>query len=201
MPRHWFRHLLIGSLALGCGTPSLAADSPWQLRLGVSKIVPTSAPGSILPGEVDIDSDTGPTFNLVYFFTPNLALDVLGGLPFLHDIKLNGAKVGDTRQLPPIISLQWHFAPEAQLRPFVGVGVNYTYFYDEHLDNGAKLELSDSWGLALQAGLDLTLDEHWSLGADLRYARIDSDVKIDGQRVGSVDVDPFVYSLNLAYRF
>ena len=116
-------------------------------------------------------------------------------------IKLNGDKVGSTRHLPPIVSLQYHFLPGAKVQPFVGVGVNYTYFFDEHLDNGAKLELSDSWGAAFQAGVDVAIDEHWSLGADVRYAKINSDVRIAGTKVGSVDVDPTIYSFNLGYRF
>jgi outer membrane protein len=197
----WINPFLAGSVLLAASAPAFSADSPWLVRLGVSKVVPTSDPGDIQPGTIDIDSDTGPTFNIAYFFTPNLAIDVLGGLPLQHDIKLNGSKVGDTKQLPPIVTLQWHFLPDAQVRPFVGVGLNYTYFYDEKLDNGAKLELSDSWGLAFQAGLDVALDDNWSVGGDVRYAKIDSNVKIAGEKVGSVDVDPFVYSLNLAYRF
>lgn len=201
MSLHWLSHATLGALLLAGSLGAHAGDSPWQARIGVSKIVPTSDSGSILPGEVDIDSDTGPTFNLAYFLTPNLAIDVLGGLPFEHDIKLNGSKIGSTKQLPPIVSLQYHFAPEARLRPFVGVGVNYTYFYDEKLDNGADLELSDSWGAAFQVGLDFALDDNWTVGGDVRYAKIDTDVKVDGVKVGSVDVDPTVYSLNLGYRF
>lgn len=201
MSLHWLSHATLGALLLAGSLAAHAGDSPWQARIGVSKIVPTSDSGSILPGEVDIDSDTGPTVNLAYFFTPNLAIDVLGGLPFKHDIKLNGSKIGSTKQLPPIVSLQYHFAPEARLRPFVGVGLNYTYFFDEKLDNGADLELSDSWGAAFQVGLDVALDDNWTLGGDVRYAKIDTDVKVNGVEVGSVDVDPTVYSLNLGYRF
>ena len=201
MSLHWLSQATLGTLLLAGTALAHAGDSPWQARIGVSKIVPTSDSGSILPGEVDIDSSTGPTVNLAYFFTPNLAIDVLGGLPFKHDIKLGGTKIGSTKQLPPIVSLQYHFAPEARLRPFVGVGLNYTYFFDEKLDNGAELELSDSWGAAFQVGLDVALDDSWTLGGDVRYAKIDSDVKVNGVTVGSVDVDPTVYSVNLGYRF
>jgi outer membrane protein len=176
-------------------------DNPWQVRVGVSKIAPTSNPGSITPGRIDIDSDIGPTFNLAYFITPPWAVDVLAGLPFKHDIRLNGSKVGSTRHLPPIVSLQYHFIPEGTFRPYVGVGVNYTHFFDEKLDNGAKLQLSDSWGAAFQAGLDVVIDEHWTVGSDVRYAKINSDVRIAGSKVGSVDVDPTIYSINLGYRF
>lgn len=204
MSLHWFTPTTLGVLLLaGAGAAQAAApgEYAWQARIGVSTIVPTSDSGRIAPGEVDIDNDTGPTFNLAYFFTPNIAIDVLGGLPFEHDIRLAGSKIGKTKQLPPIVSLQYHFAPEARLRPFVGVGLNYTYFYDEQLDNGADLELSDSWGAAFQAGLDYALDDTWSLGADVRYAKIDTHVKVNGVKVGSVDVDPTVYSVNLGYRF
>lgn len=201
MSLHWLSHATLGALLLAGSLGAHAGDSPWKARIGVSKIVPTSDSGSILPGEVDIDSDTGPTFNLAYFLTPNLAIDVLGGLPFEHDIRLGGSKIGSTKQLPPIVSLQYHFAPEARLRPFIGIGVNYTYFYDEKLDNGADLELSDSWGAAFQVGLDFALDDNWTVGGDVRYAKIDTDVKVGGVKVGSVDVDPTVYSLNLGYRF
>ncbi|WXL24825.1 OmpW family outer membrane protein [Ectopseudomonas mendocina] len=197
----WTKPLLLGSALIAASSPVLSADSPWLVRAGISKVVPTSDSGSIQQGEIDIGNDTGPTFNIAYFLTPNLAIDVLGGLPLKHDIKLNGSKVGDTKQLPPIVTLQWHFLPDAQIRPFVGIGLNYTYFYDEKLDSGAKLELSDSWGLAYQVGLDVAIDDNWSVGGDVRYANIDSSVKIAGEKVGSVDVDPFVYSLNLAYRF
>lgn len=202
MSLHWLSHASLGALLLAGATAAQAStEHVWQARIGVSTIVPTSDSGDILPGEIDIDNDTGPTFNLAYFFTPNLAVDVLGGLPFEHDIKLNGSKVATTKQLPPIVTLQYHFAPEAQVRPFVGIGLNYTYFYDEDLDNGADLELSDSWGAAVQAGVDFALDDNWSLGGDVRYAKIDTDVKINGVKVGSVDVDPTVYSVNLGYRF
>ena len=201
MSLHWLSQATFGTLLLAGTALAHAGDSPWQARIGVSTIVPTSDSGSILPGEVDIDNDTGPTFNLAYFLTPNLAIDVLGGLPFEHDIRLGGSKIGSTKQLPPIVSLQYHFAPEARLRPFVGIGVNYTYFYDEKLDNGADLELSDSWGAAFQVGLDVALDDNWTVGGDVRYAKIDTDVKVNGVKVGSVDVDPTVYSVNLGYRF
>lgn len=194
------RALIVSLLAAGT-VPALAADSPWQLRVGLSSIVADSDPGRITPGKITINSDTGPSLNLNYFFTPNLALDVLGGLPFKHTLKLDGSAVGRTRHLPPIVSLQWHLAPQAPVRPYLGLGVNYTYFFDEKLDDGSRLALSDSWGLAGQIGVDLSLNERWQIGADVRYARIASDVKINGDKVGKVDIDPFVYSLTLAHRF
>jgi outer membrane protein len=203
MKFRWPRRITLGAL-LCVATPLVyadTADTPWQVRAGISNIVPTSSPGNIAYGRIDIDSSIGPTFNLAYFITPHWAVDVLGGLPFKHDIRLNGDKVGSTRHLPPIVSLQYHFAPNSTFRPFVGIGVNYTHFCEEDLDGGAKLELSDSWGPAYQVGLDVAIAEHWTLGGDVRYAKINSEVKIAGSKVGNVDVDPTIYSLNIGYRF
>lgn len=197
--------MLTGLTLLTAISPAVAdtALSPWQVRAGASLIVPQSDNGSILnhTADVTIDNQTGPTVNLGYYLTPNWAIDVLGGLPFKHQINVNGNRAGETKHLPPIVTLQYHFRPEATLRPFIGLGVNYTTFLDEKLDSGAKLKLSDSWGLAVQAGLDIAIDDHWSVGADVRYARIDTDVRINGDKVGHVDINPTVYSLNVGYRF
>ncbi|ROH84573.1 OmpW family protein [Pseudomethylobacillus aquaticus] len=177
--------------------------SPWQVRAGASLIVPKSDNGSIIghAADITIDNRTGPTVNLAYFITPNWAIDLLGGLAFKHQINVNGSRAGETKHLPPILSLQYHFRPEATLRPFVGVGLNYTAFVDEKLDSGDKLKLDDSWGPALQAGLDYAIDNHWTIGADVRYARINTKVRINGNDVGDVDVNPTVYSINVGYRF
>ena len=177
--------------------------SPWLVRGGISLIAPKSDNGAILDhtADVTVDNRAGPTVTLSYFITPHWAIDVLGGLPFKHQINVEGDRAGKTKQLPPILSLQYHFRPEATLRPYVGVGLNYTTFIDEKLDNGAKLKLGDSWGPALQAGLDYALNEHWSVGADIRYARISTKAKINGTDVGNVDINPTVYTINVGYRF
>ncbi len=185
---------------------ALAAETEfkhWQVRAGASLIVPTSDSGTIANDSIDvkIGNRVGPTVNLAYFFTPNWSVDVLGGLPFKHQIKFNDAHAGEAKQLPPILSLQYHFNPEGQISPFIGVGVNYTKFLEEKADNGAKVALSDSWGPALQVGLDVALNEQWTVGGDIRYAKINTDVRINGQKLGNVDVDPVVYSLNVGYRF
>lgn len=199
--------LLIAAILSGLFPLSAMASSetlsPWQLRAGISLIVPKSDNGSIIDNTADVTvgNRAGPTFNIAYFISPNWAIDLLGGLAFKHQIDVNGARAGETKQLPPILSLQYHFRPEATLRPYVGVGLNYTAFVDEKLDNGAKLKLGDSWGPALQAGLDYALDQHWTLGVDIRYARINTKVRINGTDVGDVDVNPTVYTFNIGYRF
>lgn len=179
-----------------------ADDNRWLVRGAVTNVNPTSSPGSIFnnTAKVNIDDTFGVTGTISYFFTPNIAADLLVGLPPEHDIIVAGNKA-TTKHLPPILSLQYHFSPNSKISPYVGAGVNYTYFLDEKLKDGGKLKLSSSVGLAAQVGVDIRVNPQWTVGADIRYADIDTDVKINNVNVGNVDVNPTIYSLNVGYRF
>ena len=201
--------ILLGIFSLGLAAAAVTAQaadqaaSPWKVRGAISNVDPTSSPGSILnnTAPVTIDDAWGLTGTISYFLNPNVAVDVLVGLPPKHKINVAGAEAGETKHLPPIVSLQYHFLPNEKLQPYVGLGLNYTYFFDEKLYDGNKLDLTDSFGWAGQVGVDYQIDRNWSVGADIRYADIRTDVKVNGAKVGTVDVDPFVYSLNIGYRF
>ncbi|MDE4040171.1 MULTISPECIES: OmpW/AlkL family protein [Acinetobacter calcoaceticus/baumannii complex] len=180
-----------------------ADENRWLVRGAVTNVNPTSSPGSIFnnTAKVNIDDTFGVTGTISYFFTPNIAADLLVGLPPEHDIIVAGNKAATTKHLPPILSLQYHFSPNSKISPYVGAGVNYTYFLDEKLKDGGKLKLSSSVGLAAQVGVDIRVNPQWTVGADIRYADIDTDVKINNVNVGNVDVNPTIYSLNVGYRF
>ncbi|MES0873644.1 OmpW/AlkL family protein [Sinimarinibacterium thermocellulolyticum] len=178
-----------------------AGDSPWLVRGGLSQIEPKSDNGQLSAGNIAVDSQFGPSLNVAYYFSPNWAVDVLGALPFKHDFSINGAEAGSTKHLPPTVTLQYHFLPQAKVQPFVGLGLNYTFFMEERLSSGNKLEMDDSFGLAAQLGVDVPLNPQWRVGLDARFIDIDSDATVDGQSIGTVNIDPIVYSLNLGYRF
>lgn len=192
-------------LAVGA-TAAHAEQGDWQVKFGVHAVDPKSNNGHLAGGTLaaDVDSAWSPSVTLEYSVTNNLGIEVLAALPFEHDVKLNGAKAATVKQLPPTVSLQWHFMPDAKMSPFVGLGVNYTRFFS--IDEtgplaGAKLDLGDSWGLAAHAGLDVALAPRWSLTVDARWIDIDTDAKVGGAKVGSVAIDPLVYGIALGYRF
>lgn len=86
----------------------------------------------------------------------------------------------------------------------VGIGLNYTHFFDTHVRgaiSGSHLELKDSWDLAAQLGVDVRLDKRWFLNADICYIDIDSKVKLDGQRIGTAHIDPWVTTVAVGYHF
>jgi len=187
-------------------TAAHAHEGRWQVRFGAHAVDPTSDNGKLAGGtlKADVDSAWSPTVSLEYYVTRNLGIEVLAALPFKHDVHLEGVKAATVKQLPPTVSLQWHFLPDAKVNPFVGLGLNYTRFFS--IDEtgplaGTRLGLGDSWGLAAHAGVDVALAPQWTLTVDARWIDIESEAKVDGTRVGDVRIDPLVYGLSAGYRF
>jgi outer membrane protein len=140
--------------------------------------------------------------------TPNWGFDILGALPFSHDIEANGAKVAETKHLPPTFSFQYHFLPDGNFMPYVGAGVNYTVFFDESVEEsvfpGGDLSIDDSFGLALQIGADIKINDSWIFQIDVRYVDIEPDVSLDtGAGILEFDagINPMVYSLSIGRIF
>ncbi|HEY9142871.1 MAG TPA: OmpW family outer membrane protein [Arenimonas sp.] len=195
------------ALALGFSAPALAQQAgDWTVSVGAHVVAPKSDNGSLAGGALaaDVGDDWRPTITAEYFFSPNLGLEVLASLPFEHDIELNGVKAGSTKHLPPTFTLQYHFRNDSIVTPFVGAGLNYTRFFDEKATGpiaGTDLSLKPSWGLAAHAGVDFAIGEGKWLRVDARYMDIDTTVKVDGVRVGTVNIDPMVYGAAFVWAF
>ncbi|KEP71057.1 membrane protein [Thioclava dalianensis] len=187
--------------------PALAQQAgDITLGVGVHQVMPRSDNGTLSGGlSVDIGNSTRPTFTAEYFVRDNLGIELLAALPFKHSVNIDGlGQVGTVKHLPPVISLQYHFPTGTNLTPFVGAGVNYTAFFSEKTSGalaGNNLSLKNSWGLALHAGLDYTVSEHGSLRTDIRWIDINSDVKLNGTKIGKVKIDPVVVGVAYIYKF
>lgn len=203
------RAAVLAALLAACALPAHAHEAGDVLfKVGATQVRPKSGNGSVLDGSVDLDvgNSVRPSFTLTYMATRHVGIELLGAWPFQHDIRgSNGlGKIGTTKQLPPTLSLQWHFLPDSTVQPYVGVGVNYTHFFDtksEGAISGSDLKLQDSWGVAAQLGVDVKLSERWFMNADIRYIDISSKVKLDGQRIGTARIDPWVATVGVGYRF
>lgn len=186
-----------------------AAKGDWLVRAGVGVVDPKSDNLEIAGvGTVEVDNGASLTIEGVYFFTDNWAAEVLAAYPFTHDVTLDGADVAEATHLPPTVSVQYHFIPDGKIRPYVGLGLNYTTLFSEDTEGGlagADLKLDDSWGLAVQAGADWMLGKNWFVNAVVRYIDIDSDATItippSTVLTGTVEIDPIVYQLQAGYRF
>lgn len=201
--------LIAAALVAGLGLSSVVAAqdaTPWVLRFGVHNVDPKSNSGTLAGGALSakVGSDAKPTISIEYMFNKNVGLWVQGALPFEHEIKLNGVKAATVKQLPPTVSVNYHFMPDSSVSPFVGVGVNMTTFFSTHTYGplaGTSLKVDDSFGLAAHAGVDFRINPSWLVTADLYWINIEPDVKVNGSKVGSVKIDPLVYGLSVGYRF
>jgi outer membrane protein len=195
--------LVLGGLA----APAFAQQAgDWTFGVGVHQVNPKSDNGSVVGGTLDVEvgSNVRPTITAEYFVRDNLGIEVLAAWPFEHDISIKGVgQVGSTKHLPPTVSLQYHFG-EGKVKPFVGAGINYTLFMSEDTEGalaGSDLELDDSFGLALHAGIDFKVGEKGAIRIDARWIDIDTDAKLDGVDIGTVNIDPLVYGAAYVFQF
>lgn len=176
------------------------------LGLGIANVNPKSDNGTLAGGTVpvSIGDNTRPQITVEYFIRDNIGVELLGALPFKHSIKSNGAEIGTVKHLPPVVSLQYHFDATPQWKPFVGVGVNFTGFYDAEAKGplaGNDLRVKNSWGLAAHLGTDYWINDRSAVRADLRWIDIDADVTLNGADVGQVEVDPVVAGVSYVMKF
>lgn len=181
--------------------PALAQDrGDITLGFGLGWVEPTQDSDTTV-GTIDVDGNLRPTLTAEYFVADRIGIELLASLPFQHDVNLAGAgKVAEVKHLPPTLSLQYHFTNESKFTPFIGAGVNYTYFFDETGTGalaGVNVDVDDSWGFALHAGLDYAINERSAMRFDLRYIEIESDLEVGGTKIGKVEIDPWV--ANIAY--
>lgn len=188
------------------------------LRAGLTNVSPDDSSSNVVVGGTDlgigvsVDSNTQLGVNAVYFLTPQWVLEVLAATPFSHDIDLaTVGALGSTKHLPPTVSANYYLtAADSAFQAYVGLGLNYTIFFDEEFTSAnqdagfSDLSLDDSFGLSAQVGVDYQLSNTWYLNASARYINIETDASFDlGGATGevSVDINPWVYSATLGYKF
>lgn len=157
-------------------------------------------------GTVSIDTATVPELDLSYFFTNNIAVEVIAAVT-PHDVTakdtaLGGVDVGSVWLLPPTVTLQYHFTSLPVAKPYVGVGLNYTHFYDADPGDLARVKYDDSFGPAVQAGVDVPLTGNWVFNVDVKKIWINTTAKFnDGAVSADVDINPWIVGVGFGYRF
>lgn len=163
-----------------------------------------------------------------HFWTDQFSTQLALGIPPTHKFEGTGqvavfGVLGEAQQISPTVLAKYNFGEPGQtLRPYVGLGFNYTWFRNPHITNAAfqaasygpasvtGVSGSPSWNPVLSAGLSYRLDEHWSLFASLSYAPLTTDVTVDAvntslgvpvKTMTEVKLRTLATALNLAYRF
>ncbi|KXF90638.1 OmpW/AlkL family protein [Phaeobacter inhibens] len=197
---------MVSALALSAALAALAgpalaqSQGDWTLGVGIANVNPKSDNGTVVGAAATIDDDTALTFTAEYFIRDNIGIELLAASPFEHDISLNGAYTATTKHLPPTLSVNYHFPTQTKFKPFVGVGINYTTFFEESSPAGV-ISLDDSVGLALNLGADWQISDRGALRVNVRYMDIETDVTLNGTKIGTAEIDPVTVGFGYVHRF
>ncbi len=187
----------------------------------LGKTVNKNVANVMSPGaELSVDSHTIPELDISYYITKNIAAELILATGSKHDVSIKGDAgttvgnqlLGSVDALPPTLTAQWHFNPDQTIDPYVGAGINYTNFLDKKLNirqgglAGSKIKVdNDSWGYALQAGVDVNLKDGWLINADVKYVTIDTTVKLKTAsgwtKIDSLDINPWVFGIGIGKKF
>jgi outer membrane protein len=225
--------LLVLALAAAFAPALAQAEAgDWVVRLRAADISPSedSNLGKVVNknvgpvintgAELSVDNNWIPEFDISYYFTKNIAAELILATGSKHDVSISKSTsatlpnqlLGSVDVLPPTLLAQWHFNPDQTIDPYLGAGINYSAMLDRNLNlrqgplAGTKIKVdSDSWGYALQAGVDINLKDGWLINADVKYITLDTDVKLKlasgWTKIDSLDINPWVFGIGIGKKF
>jgi outer membrane protein len=178
-----------------------AKEGPWMVRARAVSLSSANGTDTGTAG-LTVSDIVLPEVDVSYFFSPNLAVELILTVPQQHDVKANGTKIGTISQLPPTLLAQYHF-PMNGYKPYVGAGINYTKFTTSDIAVGATVVTPDSssWGGALQVGVDVPLSGNMYFNFDVKKVFIKTNVNAGGNSIGTLKVDPLLVGVGIGWRF
>jgi outer membrane protein len=200
MKKQW---IVIAALA-ACGVGAVQAqqaEGPWMVRARAVHLDMANHDSTGLG--LTADNKTIPEVDVSYFFTPNIAAELILTVPqkqTVNSVALAG-DIGTFKHLPPTLLLQYHFTGLNGYKPYVGAGINYTDISNVNLLSGGATLDGHSWGGALQAGVDIPLDKNWSINLDVKKVYLKTNVYAAGASLGTLKLDPVLVGVGLGYRF
>ena len=147
-----------------------------------------------------INNKTLPEVDFSYFFSKHIAAELILTVPQKHTLTSNGTAIGSLRHLPPTLTVQYHFDAPG-FKPYVGAGLNYTRFSSVNILGGAADVKRNSFGPALQVGVDIPLTNTLYLNVDVKKVLIRTDVSAGGVKLGEFKADPLLVGVGLGWRF
>ena len=200
-------------------TPALAEKGDVLIRLRAITVQPQETVGPVLPtfptSSGRVTNAYAPEIDFTYMLTDHLGVELIAATT-KHCVDGGGSlaavgRLACTWVLPPTLTLQYHFLPEGKVHPYVGAGVNWTLFYNEKASDALNaaigatdVNLSNSWGFALQAGIDFDISEKMFLNLDVKYIDMDSTARLTtGAAVNTLkaNINPLVIGVGVGWRF
>ncbi|MET0371966.1 MAG: OmpW family outer membrane protein [Sphingobium sp.] len=210
-----------GVVAITAAAPAQAKQGDVLVRVRGIMVAPNEKSGSVLPAfpgeKVKVDNSVMPEIDFTYMATDHVGFELIAATTKHSARGVTGTtgslgKLASTWVLPPTLTAQYHFAPDAPVRPYVGAGINYTLFYSEKASSAltgavgpTRVHMSDSFGWAAQAGVDIDLTEKLFLNLAVKYIDIDTTATLNTTAAGAqqvrVSLDPLVFGIGRGMRF
>jgi outer membrane protein len=190
----------VGLLAAG---QVAAQESPWLVRARAVNVASINENTTAVTG-LAVKDKTIPEVDVTYFFNKNVAAELILTVPQQMTVSNTASgNIGTFKALPPTLTLQYHFTDFNGYKPYVGAGLNYTKITHTNVASGAYSLDDHTYGLALQAGVDVPLTKQVSLNFDLKKVQIKTDVYSGstGAKAGSLKLDPTLIGVGVGYRF
>jgi outer membrane protein len=198
------RSTLLLALAAPFAVQAQPVDSPWLVRVRAVNLDSANKDSTGLG--LSINDKVLPEIDFSYFVTPQFAVELILTYPQKQKIRSNGVEIGTLKHLPPTLTAQYHFTDFGAVKPYVGAGVNYTRFSNVNFNPAVAAALQpsvdkNSWGFALQAGMDYEVSKNLYVNFDVKKVQIRTDVSSFGTKVGEFRVDPWLIGLGIGRRF
>ena len=169
-----------------------------------------------------VGNNTIPELDISYYITKNIATELILATGTRHDVSivkqatstaaLPNQPLGSVNILPPTLTAQWHFNPDQMIDPYLGAGVNYTHSFDRSLKTttktvGVPIHIDQNmFGVVAQAGVDVNLGSGWLINADVKYVRLNTNVKAEltagtWTKIDDLDINPWVFGVGIGKKF
>ncbi len=198
MKKHVIAAAVLCSLAALPAVAQQSKDGPWMVRARLVQLDSANSDNTGLG--LTVNNKLIADLDITYFLNRNIAVELLLTVAQKHNVYSNGTTIGSLKQLPPTVTVQYHFDGYA-VKPYVGAGINYTQFSSVNILGGNATLDSNSWGGALQAGVDIPLSGNMYLNVDLKKIQIGTDVFAGGVKAGTFKVDPLLLGVGVGWRF
>lgn len=221
---------LAGAALALAATPVMAQDGETdragdiQLKVLGTAVLPdgkitdinVNLPGLPATTQTKANDNFVPTIAVEWFVTDNVSIETIAGVT-QHDVDATaglpvGAElVSDALLLPATVTAKYHF-DLGGVKPYAGGGVAYFVWLSDK-PGAATLplgvtdtDLSDEFGFALQAGIDVPLgDNGLGLTFDAKRYFIDTTARWYVGNTLAIEtehkLDPWVLSAGVSYRF